>query len=295
MQQPNESAFVSPVDHPLDVVPVRVVSLAPSLTETLFDLDLGDRLIAVTDHCTLVAEPVYHVTRVGTPAVPDIERVVSLNPDLVLLSDSVNCRNDAARIQSAGIPVWVTGPSTVLETLNLLWDIMAVFDHGAMSARVREIERAYDYQQAASATVEPVRVFAPVWCDPWIACDSATYTHDLLRVCGGINVAAEFAPRTARDANTYPDVPLLRAHLSHHYVSITLDHILDAQPDIILLPGESCNATESDIATLKQLDIPAAHHDQMFIVNGSLLTWPGTRSGYALRDLPALIMGAGAV
>lgn len=293
MHQSSESPFVSPVEHPLETVPMRVISLAPSLTETLFDLDLGDRLIGITEHCTPPPDQAQRVPRVGAPLTPDVERVVALNPGLVLLSDGVNRRDDAASLQAAGVPVWVTGPVTVLETLNLLWDIMTVFDHGAMTARVREIERAYDYQQASSAGAETVRVFAPLWCDPWITFNRAAYAHDLLRVCGGINVFADLSPHDARDSAVYPDLPLFHAHHGQHYHSVTLDDILQAQPELILLPDDPRSVTQAHIARLQQLDIPAVRHDQMVVVDGDLLTWPGTRTGYALRDLPGPIMNAG--
>jgi len=80
---------------------------------------------------------------------------------------------------AAGISIWVTGPRTVFDALNILWDIMTIFDHAVMVPRVREIERAYDYTLAAA--VEPVRVFAPIWRDPWMTFNADTYAHDILR------------------------------------------------------------------------------------------------------------------
>lgn len=294
MPQSSESPFVSPVERPLETVAMRVVSLAPSLTETLFDLDLGERLIGITDDCTRPPDQVQHIPLVGAPLTPDIERIVALNPDLVLLSDDANRRDDAASLQAAGVPVWVTGPVTVLETLNLLWDIMAVFDHGTMTARVREIERAYDYQQASSTVADAVRVFAPLWCDPWITFDRAAYAHDLLQVCGGINVFADISERAARDSAHYPDLPLLHAQHGQHYRSVTLDDIREAQPELILLPDDPYCVTQAHVDRLQQLDIPAVRHNQMVVIDRDLLTWPGTRTGYALRDLPGPIMDVGA-
>src|SRR3990172_5142177 len=146
-------------ESPVEVVPQRVVSLVPSLTESLFDLDLGDRLIAVTDYCVRPANGVELLPKIGGTKNPDIERIVNLQPDLVLLNDEENLRADAERLQAAGIPTWVTGPRTIFDALNLLWAIMHVFDHTVMVPRVREIERAYDYSLAASLARTPVRAF----------------------------------------------------------------------------------------------------------------------------------------
>ncbi|MBN2305936.1 MAG: ABC transporter substrate-binding protein [Anaerolineae bacterium] len=245
-------------DSPVDYVPRRVVSLVPSLTESLFDLDLGNRLIAISDHCTRPTDRARALRRVGGVRQPDIAQIVELGPDLVLLDADINRPADVAALREAGIPVWITGPRTVFDTLNLLWDIMHIFDHAVMVPRVREIERAYDYTQGAARIAEPVRVFAALGCDPWVTVNTNTYTHDLLRVCGGANVFANHAER---------------------YPTVTLDAVIAAQPDVILLPGD-CPVPESGIERVHRID-------------GSQLTWYGTRLGYALRDLPGLLMPEG--
>ena len=140
-----------PIDRPL----WRVVSLAPALTESLFDLDLGDRLVAVSTDCVQPAAGVQYLTRVGGPHDPDLDAIISLGPDLVLMHDEANRRADAAALEAAGIPVWVTGARTVVEAINLLWTLMDVFDHAVMVPRVREIERAYDYTLAAAQRRTP--------------------------------------------------------------------------------------------------------------------------------------------
>ena len=123
--RPYVSSIESPVDHP----PQRVVSLVPSLTESLFDLDLGDRLIAITDYCTRPADKVQRLPRVGGTKTPDVARIIELQPDLVLLNDEENRREDAEALQAAHIPIWVTGPRSVFEALNVLWNLMDIFDH----------------------------------------------------------------------------------------------------------------------------------------------------------------------
>ena len=136
--------------------PRRVVSLVPSLTESLFDLDLGDRLVALSDACTRPAERLGGLPRVGGTKTPDVARIIALRPDLVLLNDEESRREDAEALATAGIPLWVTGPRSVLEAVGLLWQIMDVFDHPLMIPRVREIERAYDYTLAAARASAPV-------------------------------------------------------------------------------------------------------------------------------------------
>ncbi len=73
------------------------------------------------------------------------------------------------------------------------------------------------------------------------------------------------------------------------YPRISLDEVIAAQPEIILLPDEPFAFTESDVEELSRLDVPAAKNNAIYLVDGSILTWHGTRLAYALRDLPPLL------
>jgi len=262
-----QHSFQQRIELPVEFVPQRVVSLAPSITETLFDLDLGERLIARTNYCIHPADKVQSIPSVGGTQNPDIQAIVQLQPDLVILSDMENRREDADALKSSGISIWVTGPRTVFDTLNLLWTIMHVFDHAAMVPRVREIERAYDYTWGAARLQEPVRVFAPMWQDGWITFNAQPYAHDILRTCGGYTLFAEREQAFSR---------------------ITLEEVGAAQPEVVLFPD---TLAEQQVQSLRLLDIPAVHQGRIYRVDSSLITWPGTRTGYALRDLPPLLVG----
>jgi iron complex transport system substrate-binding protein len=272
VDQPSDQdsrTYYSRIESPVQVAPQRVVSLVPSMTESLFDLDLGDRLIAVTDYCTRPAHGVKSLLRVGTTQHPNIQRILELQPDLVLMNDEENRREDADLLRAASIPVWVASPRTVFDVLNLLWNMMDIFDHARMVPRVREIERAYDYTLNAARAVSSVRVFASVGHDAWMTFNADTYAHDVLRVCGGDNVFAGHEQRNP---------------------CVSLDEIAQAQPEIVLVPDSPQEFSEAKAETIRALDIPAAHNEHIYLIDGSMLTWPGTRVAYALRDLPVLLM-----
>lgn len=263
----DDPLFGPPVDDP----PQRVVSLVPSLTETLFDLNLGDRVVGITDYCVRPAESLADLPRLGGTKNPDIQQIVALRPDLVLVNREENRLKDAEALREAGIAVWASFPRTVQDVLNLLWTIMDVFQETSMHMRVRVIEQAYDWVSSVSRARQdepPCRVFAPIWLDPLMTFSDDTYTHDLLTVCGGTNV---FAGRDAR------------------YPRITLDEVVAAQPDVILLPSEPFAFDETHGASFAALDVPAAREGRIYLVNGSLLTWHGTRVAYAFTELQPLM------
>jgi ABC-type Fe3+-hydroxamate transport system substrate-binding protein len=284
-------AMDAPVSHP----PKRVVSLVPSVTESLFDLNLGDRLIAITDYCIHPAAGVAGLPNIGGTKNPDVERIIALQPDLVIANQEENRKEDVLALQTAGIPVWVTFPKTVSDAINLLWNIMHVFDEPVMVPRVRLIEQTMDWVQGISRAHEEqvCRVFVPIWLDPLMTFNADTYVHDLLRICGGINVFAErdrAYPLKAdlRQAEPYAaDDPSVQGR-DTRYPRVTIDEVVQTQPHVILLPSEPFEFTEKNKPLFENLDIPAAHNHRIHLVDGSLLTWHGTRLAYALNSLPAL-------
>lgn len=288
------------MEHPVDYVPRRVVSLVPSLTESLFDLALGDRVIGITDFCTRPADKVAHLPKVGGTKNPDIEKIITLRPDLVLMNGEENRKADADVLQAAGVPIWVTAPNTVREALNLLWTIMDVFEEASMSMRVRLIEVSYESTQRYMTAGHMKRAFVPIWRDPWMTFNRHTFMHDLLTACGADNVFADrerLYPLQADLGNARPfppDDPRLEGR-DTRYPRVTLDEVVASQPEIVLLPDEPYKFTQADADEIAKLDIPAAKNGLIYLVDGSLLTWHGTRIAYALHELPPLIGTTGTI
>lgn len=289
-----DNTYVYRMEKPVDYVPRRVVSLVPSVTETLFDLNIGGRVVGVTDYCKYPVDKVATLPKVGGTKNPDIRKIIALRPDLVIMNREENREQDAAALKDAGIATWITQPNTVREALDLLWTIMDVFEEPSMVPRVRLIEITYEWTLAAAVEVTPRRVFVPIWRDPWMTINANTYVHDLLRVCGAANVFAErerhfpLAADLGLEAPLPPDDPRVTGR-DVRYPRITLDEVAVAQPEIVLLPDEPYLFTENDAEEIRKLDIPAARTGAVHLVDGSILTWHGTRLAYALRDLPPLL------
>lgn len=279
---------------PVDFVPKRVVSLVPSITESLFDLDLGSCLLGVTDYCIYPADEVAKLPKVGGTKKPDIEKIIKLQPDLVMMNDEENRKQDAETLERAGIKVWVTGPRTIPEALNLLWEMMDVFDEPSMVPRVRHIERVYDIVSLAGKSLPPVRTFVPIWYDPWMTINKDTYIHDVLATLALENVFADRIrqyPLKAdlREAEPLPEDDPRVMERDVRYPRVSLEEIMEMQPELILLPSEPFEFAEEHAETLYNLDIPAAHYGTIYLIDGSLLTWHGTRIAYALTEIPPIL------
>lgn len=283
-------------DTPIDYPAKTIVSLVPSITESLFDLQLQSRLIGRTEYCVYPEKLVDAIEVIGGTKNPDIDRIIELQPELIIANYEENREADVIQLRDAGIPVWVMFPKTVQDVFNLLWNIMYLFDQTDMAPRIRLIERTYDWVNGMALQEEEnaPKVFVPIWHDPWMTFNADTYMHDLLRVCGGLNVFAERERKFPLQADLgqaealADDDPRIQ-NRDTRYPRITLEEIESQQPDIILLPSEPFPFTEEHIEIFKALDMPAAKNNRIHLVDGSYMSWHGTRVAYALRDIPELI------
>jgi ABC-type Fe3+-hydroxamate transport system substrate-binding protein len=254
----------------LPAPPQRIVSLVPSITESLFDLGIGERVVGATDYCIYPAEPLEAVPRVGGPKTPVIEQIMALEPDLVMANREENRLEDVRALQEAGVPVWVTYPRTVKQALEMLWDIIVLLQGLDRTAGLLTIEMAYDWACRANEGCDPVRVFCPIWRDPWMTISADTYTHDLLRICGGRNIFDD-----SREAR---------------YPVVSLQEVAARTPQVILLPSEPFPFDETHLADFAPYPELL---DRVLLVDGTLLTWFGTRLGQALQQVPSWLRSQG--
>jgi len=261
-----ELTYRSGTDRPAPFAPQRVVCLAPPISESLADLALSDRVIAVTDDAMFPAGGFPAAERLGPSSNPDIGRLIELAPDLVLLDQRHGRIRE--RLEEAGSAVWLAEPQTVRGTFNLLWDLMNYFEQPQMVARVRALEWTADWLERLGETrPRPARVLALLERDPLRAVAGASYASDLLRLCGGESVfAASPFPALELDG---PEIP-------------------DAQPDVLLLAEGEGAFSEQDVIDLMALDTPASQRRRVHLIDGTMLTWAGTRVARALDLLPNL-------
>ncbi len=239
-------------------VPQRIVSLVPSLTEYLISLGLARHIVGRTEFCVAPAAAVAAIPTVRGTKNPDRAAISALQPDMVIASKEENRAVDVEALTSAGIPVYVTDIVTVDGACATLTNLAALC---AVAAAAQPLLRAIERQRA----VEParqVRVAAAIWRDPWMLVGADTYAADLLRVCGGVNVAAALPGR---------------------YPRVTLPELAALQPEVLLLPDEPYPFSAVDLPALAELRC------QVYLCDGTLLTWYGPRLPLALRTWRTLL------
>jgi ABC-type Fe3+-hydroxamate transport system substrate-binding protein len=277
------------------VTPQRLVSLVPSITEVLFSFGWGAQVVGVTDYCTEPAAGVAEKPTIGGTKNPDVAKILTLEPHLVFAVAEENRRQDIERLAAAGIPVYVFEPRTVRDGIDLLWRVADLLDcRSEVSPLIEAIEQDYAETQALVAARTRVRVFCPIWKNPYMTISRDTYVHDTLWVCGGDNIFASRQRRfpLAADLGRHPEQADARyAERDRRYPRVSLEEMASLQPDVILLPDEPYAFTETDVADFAPFsDVPAVQRGRVHLIDGKLVSWYGSRIGRSLCTLRKLLV-----
>lgn len=240
----------APVSLPVRVR--RVVSLVPSLTETIASID-RTLLVGATDWCTHPGD--LQVTRVRGTKNPDVRAIAALVPDLVVANKEENRELDVQRLRDAGVPVWVTDIETVPQALISMERLVTE----ALGLRVPDwLVRAGELWGGEPAARRRTTATA-IWRDPWMVVGRDTFTGDLLARAGLPNVFATAADR-------YP-----------HVEAAAID---SSGADLVLLPDEPY--------VFGPDDGPEVFSTPTALLEGRLITWYGPSLVEAHETLHAL-------
>ncbi|MFQ5923434.1 MAG: ABC transporter substrate-binding protein [Anaerolineales bacterium] len=278
--------------------PKRVVSLVPSMTESLFDLGVGDRVVGVTDACTPPEEEQLRLQLVGGAKKPNLEAVRILRPDLVIANQEENSEDSVRALDEAGLTIWLTFPKSTLDALDLMWTIIKVFKLGDQAPRVETLARTLDWTEKATTARLSIPTFVPIWLGekegigPWLMTfNYQTYANDVLAKVGGMNIFAARERRYPLEADLGTTEPHDPGDRDTRYPRVTLEEVIQAQPDVILLPDEPFAFDESHKSQIEEwlADTPAVQAGRVHLIDGSLLTWHGTRLAKAVAELPSYL------
>lgn len=257
--------------------PLRLVSLAPSLTETVYALGRGDWLVGVTEVCDYPPEA-RSKPKVGGIAAPSLERIVSLAPDLVLTTAEGNSRNTLEQLGRLGIATFALKPDNyagVIESIAVLGRVLR--EEPAAAQVVRSIQdRVLAVRTMVAGRPQP-RVLYLIWSEPLIAAGPATYINDLLSLAGGRNIVQE---------RTIP------------YPRLDWEQVVGGTPDVILVAdhradadrvGSAAAATPREWQAWKA--VPAIRAGRVVPIPGNTVLRPGPRVGEGLARLAQAIHG----
>jgi len=235
---------------------MRIVSLCPSVTELVFDLDRGSDLVGITTYCVHPADRVKEIETVGGTKDPDVERIIDLEPDIVLLNEEENRREDAERLERAGVHCHVSFPKVVEDTAAFVRDV------GSRLGRTEKAEAIASDIEGRAARVRMTSSSLPevswaylIWRKPWMSVNSDTFVDGLLRLAGGRNVFG---------------------HRSERYPIISAEDLAQADPDVVLAASEPFPFQAKHLDELASAS--GLSRERFMVVDGEYLSWHGSRT-----------------
>lgn len=242
--------------------PRRIVSLCPSLTETLAEIGAGERLVGATRYCVRPREVVRGLPKVGGTKTLDFEKIRELAPDLVFANAEENREQDIETLRKS-YPLHVSLPRRVQDVAPSVREIGRLVEASDRAgALADEIEIL-----AAGLRAEPARPFRyayVIWKDPWMTVTEDTYVSDLLRYAGGENVFRAGGKR-------YPE--------------FTPEEILALEPDVLIFPSEPFPFSERHRPAL---EAAFGRRRPIEFVDGDDCCWHGARTRQGLELMRSL-------
>jgi ABC-type Fe3+-hydroxamate transport system substrate-binding protein len=236
---------------------LRVVSLVPSLTETL--VRWGCPPVACTRFCEQPSLPT-----VGGTKNPDVPAIVGLGPDLVLMCEEENRREDARDLAAAGVPTAALAIESVDDVAVGMEMLAGLVGSGSprLVASVAAYRSEVEAAVADAPALDGLRVFVPIWKRPWMTLSTRTYGSSLLSRLGAVNVVGE--ADGAGSGDRYPEM--------------SLEEAADLRPAVVLAPDEPYPFGERHVPVLREVA-------PVVLVDGQDLFWWGVRTPEAIRRL----------
>ena len=232
----------------------RIISLAPSTTEILYALGVGDRVVGV-DQYSDWPPAAAKVARVGSDLSPSVERIVALKPDVVFIATSANSRELPEELERLGVHVVISH----IATLDDLWrDIAATADavgrHDAGVALVAELRARVAAIHARVAALPAPKVAVVVWAEPLTIVGGHSFVDDVIRAAGGDNIAGD-------SQQPYPQY--------------SVERLLARAPEVIVVGSHKGGPTLAPLTA--HASLPAVKNGRIHSVDGDLLFRPGPR------------------
>lgn len=244
----------------------RIVSLAPSLTETVYALGLQDRLVGDTDYCDYPPDA-QKKTKVGGAINPSLEQIAALHPDLVLVTRGLNRLETVRALDALGISSYATDPHTVDEIITStqkLADALGVPEVGASIAA--DLQGRLMHLQQRIGALPPKRALFVVWTQPLISIGKDTFIADALRRAGAVSVVE------ARQS----------------WPQVSLEEVAWLQPEFLIFAdshSETAPRTLEVLARLPGWRTLDAVNNRRFAVISDAVNRPAPRIVTAIEDL----------
>jgi iron complex transport system substrate-binding protein len=242
-----------------DSIPKRIVSLAPSITESLFEIGASENVIAVTDFCNYPQETNSKI-RVGGIIDPNIEVIASIKPDLILTTVEGNSKSAYQSLINLGYKVFASNPRNTDGIIKMLRDFGKITDKELNAKKlINKIDSTRkSYKDIQSKIAVKPKTVVLVSLNPLITVNSSTYINEIINLSGYNNIFAD-------ESLPYP--------------VINGESVLLRNPEYIILISELADPSGEYLNTLNKYfsGTDALKNDKIIIIDSDILSRPGPR------------------
>jgi len=254
----------------LNRAPRRIVSLAPSVTELLYYLGLGNRVVGVTTFSDYPPDAA-RKSKVGSYVHLNVERILELEPDLAVGTKDGNEPSSVALLEQAGIPVYIVNPRHVEDVADTLFSIARLCGVAQKGKRLaRSLGDRIEKVRAQVRGLPKPLVFVQINLKPIISVSRNTIHNDVIRLAGGINVMAD-----ARI--TYP--------------TVSVEQVLARRPDVIIISSMERGGRfeKARREWMRWKSIPAVRNNRVYLVDSDILDRASPRIIKGLETVAQLL------
>ena len=250
--------------------PKRIISLAPNITEILFDLGLDEEVVGVSIHCDF-PEKAKTRPRVGSYISLDYEKIISLKPDLIIATGAGNTREMVERLEKLGFPAYVIFPKDLEGILLSIDHIGQVVDRKAEALRIiQDMKRRKAKIINLMKNVPRTKVFLQIGEAPMVTVGKGSFADDLIRLAGGENVAGE-------EKKMYP--------------RFGMEEILKRAPEVIIITSMNTSANYEKVLQdwSRWKTLPAVKNGRIHLINSDLIDRPSPRIIDGLEEMARIL------
>jgi iron complex transport system substrate-binding protein len=250
--------------------PQRIISAAPSVTETLFALGLGGRVVGVSSYCEFPPEALKK-EKIGGYINPSLEKIVALKPDLVIGIAEGDLKAFMEKLAGLKVPVYITHPRNVSEVLTSIQNVGKVTFSSQAAEKITQAmkERIQAVQAKVQGRPHP-RVLPVLNFDPLMTAGRGTFVDDLIRLAGGRNVAEKVKGK---------------------YPRLSVEEVFAQDPEVIILGSmKSQDAMTEGPQWWKQWkNISAVRQGRIYVLDADLIYRPSPRIVDGLEEMARAI------
>ncbi len=251
----------------IPMVPTRIVSLAPNLTETVYALGLQDRLVGDTDFCDYPPDA-QRKQKVGGAINPNLEQIAALRPDIVLVTKDLNRLDTVRALDTLGIPSYSTDAAHtvdgIISSTEKLAEVLGAPQAGKTVSD--DLRHRLATLEEKLSSVPPIHVLFVVWTEPLISAGRNTFIADALRKAGAISIVGS----------------------TQDWPQMSLEEVVHLQPEYLVFAATHSEAGARDFEAL--VNRPGWHlldavHNRHYAVISDAVNRPAPRIVSAIEDL----------